>query len=137
MSQTFCMNAIRLLEDDYFITAVLAKHHEHAVDLSMKIGSFACRSLSELLSLRPDIVVEFAGVEAVEKYAEDILFIGCDLVIASVGLWMTKTSKRTYYQRSQKIMNVTSDVTSGARRRHGHHVYFRSIAAILKSALSA
>ena len=85
LSQTFCMNAIRLLEDDYFITAVLAKHHEHAVDLSMKIGSFACRSLSELLSLRPDIVVEFAGVEAVEKYAEDILSSGCDLVIASVG----------------------------------------------------
>ena len=72
LSQTFCMNAIRLLEDDYFITAVLAKHHEHAVDLSMKIGSFACRSLSELLSLRPDIVVEFAGVEAVEKYPDVI-----------------------------------------------------------------
>ncbi len=85
MSQTFCHNVIKLLEDDYFITCVLAKHFEHALELSMEIGASACHNMDEVLALQPDIVVEFAGVEAVEKYAEDILTAGCDLVIASVG----------------------------------------------------
>ncbi|GAB1826446.1 aspartate dehydrogenase domain-containing protein [uncultured Turicimonas sp.] len=111
LSQTFCMNVSRLLEDDYFITAVLAKHHEHAVDLSMKIGSFACHNLRELLSLRPDIVVEFAGVEAVEKYAEDILSSGCDLVIASVGALDDKDFR-------EHIIKVAKD--------HERHIYVTS-----------
>lgn len=116
LSQTFCLNVIRLLEDDYFITAVLAKHHEHAVDLSMRIGSFACHTIDELLSLKPDIVVEFAGVEAVEKYAEDILSSGCDLVIASVGALDDKEYREHLIQvakEHEKHIYVTSGAIGG------------------------
>ena len=41
--------------------------------------------IDELLSEKPDFVVEFAGAGAVRAYAEKILASGCNLVIASVG----------------------------------------------------
>ena len=42
-------------------------------------------SLDELLSDRPDMVIEFAGGGAVRAYGEQILRAGCSLVTASVG----------------------------------------------------
>lgn len=84
-SRVFCMNATKLLVDDYFVTAVCANNHEHAVDLASRIGATAARTVEEMLSLNPDVVVEFAGIEAVEANAEKILQNGADLVIASVG----------------------------------------------------
>lgn len=42
-------------------------------------------SLDELLSWRPDLVVEMAGQPAVQQYAEACLEAGLDMVICSVG----------------------------------------------------
>lgn len=43
------------------------------------------RDIDELLSEKPDFVVEFAGAGAVRAYGEKILESGCNLVIASIG----------------------------------------------------
>jgi aspartate dehydrogenase len=43
------------------------------------------RSLDQLLEGRPDILVEAAGHEAVQDYAERVLAAGCTLVCCSVG----------------------------------------------------
>src|SRR5690606_35541471 len=41
--------------------------------------------LSELLSLRPDVIVECAGHQALREYGAAVLASGVDLVVASVG----------------------------------------------------
>lgn len=84
-SRVFCLNATKHLGDDYFITSVCAINHEHAVDLASRVGGTPAHSVDEMLEFKPDIVVEFAGIDAVETYAEKILLAGADLVIASVG----------------------------------------------------
>ncbi len=113
LSHTFCLHANRLLEDDYFITAVVAKHYEHAVELSERIGSFACHSVDEMLDLQPDIVIEFAGIETVEKYGERILRAGCDLVLASVGALEDHRFRRHLVQVAKECERHIY-VTSGA-----------------------
>ena len=84
-SQIFCLNAPKHLGNDYFVTSVCAKNHEHAVELANRVGGRAAYTVDDMLELAPDIVVEFAGIEAVEMYAEEILEAGADLVISSVG----------------------------------------------------
>lgn len=85
LSQIFCTNAPRHLGDDYFITSVCAKNHDHAVELAARVGGQAAYTVEQMLSLQPDIVIEFAGIQAVEDYAETILQGGADMIIASVG----------------------------------------------------
>lgn len=85
LSQIFCANAPRILGDYYFITSVCAKNHDHAVELAQRVGGQAAYTVDEMLALQPDIVVEFAGIQAVEDNAQKILEAGCDLIIASVG----------------------------------------------------
>ena len=72
-SQIFCLNAPKHLGNDYFVTSVCAKNHEHAVELANRVGGRAAYTVDDMLELAPDIVVEFAGIEAVETYAEEIL----------------------------------------------------------------
>lgn len=84
-SQIFCLNAPKHLGNDYFVTSVCAKNHEHAVELANRVGGRAAYTVDDMLELAPDIVVEFAGIEAVETYAEEILEAGADLIISSVG----------------------------------------------------
>jgi aspartate dehydrogenase len=42
-------------------------------------------SMAELLVLRPTLIIEAAGQEAVRRYAVEILLSGCDLYLLSVG----------------------------------------------------
>lgn len=67
-SQIFCLNAPKHLGNDYFVTSVCAKNHEHAVELANRVGGRAAYTVDDMLELAPDIVVEFAGIEAVETY---------------------------------------------------------------------
>lgn len=112
-SQVFCMNALRHLGSDYFISAVCAKSYDHAVSLANRVGGRAAHTLDEMLELRPDIVVEFAGVEAVEQSAETILEAGADLIISSTGALDDKKFRdhlvRVARQYERKIY-----ITSGA-----------------------
>lgn len=85
LSHIFCTQTQKLLSSDYRIVAVMARHIEHAENLANNLNAKACTSLTELLNEKPDIVVEFAGREAVKEYAIDVLKSGSDLVIASIG----------------------------------------------------
>ena len=85
LAHIFCRETQRLLSDDYRIVAVMARHEEHANELAESLDADACTTLDDLLSSFPDIVVEFAGREAVKEYAQRVLEHGSDLVIASIG----------------------------------------------------
>ena len=85
LARIFCIQTQKLLADDYKIVAVMARHQEHADALAQEIKADSCTSLDDLLSSFPDIVVEFAGREAVKQYAVPVLEHGSDLVIASIG----------------------------------------------------
>lgn len=85
LARIFCREAQRLLSDDYQIVAVMARHEEHANELADSLDADACTTLEDLLSGFPDIVVEFAGRDAVKEYAQHVLEHGSDLVIASIG----------------------------------------------------
>ena len=85
LAHIFCRETQRLLSDDYRIVAVMARHEEHANELAESLDADACTTLDDLLSSFPDIVVEFAGRDAVKTYAMPVIEHGSDLVIASVG----------------------------------------------------
>ena len=85
LAKIFCSQTQRLLADDYRIVAVMARTPEHANALAQTLDADACTSIEELLSGFPDIVVEFAGRDAVKEYALPVLEHGSDLVIASIG----------------------------------------------------
>lgn len=85
LSRIFCTQTQKLLSDDYRIVAVMARHFEHAERLTKDLNAKACTDLTELLAEKPDIVVEFAGREAIKDYAIDVLKNGSDLLIASIG----------------------------------------------------
>lgn len=113
VSQVFCINALRHLGNDYFITTVCAKHHEHAVELASRVGGRAARNVSEMLELGPDIVVEFAGISAVEEHSQEILEAGADLVISSVGA-LDEKNFRDHIVKIAKQNKRHIYVTSGA-----------------------
>lgn len=112
-SQIFCLNAPRHLGSDYFITSVCAKNFEHAVDLANHVGGRAAHSVDEMLELRPEIVVEFAGIDAVEQNAENILESGADLIISSVGA-LDDDNFRKHLVRIARQYERKIYVTSGA-----------------------
>lgn len=85
LAKIFCSQTQKLLSDDYRIVAVMAKHPEHANALAQSLDTDACTTIDELLSGFPDIVVEFAGRDAVKEYALPVLEHGSDLIIASIG----------------------------------------------------
>ena len=85
LARIFCIQTQKLLADEYKIVAVMARHQEHVDALAKEINADSCTSLDDLLSSFPDIVVEFAGREAVKQYAIPVLEHGSDLVIASIG----------------------------------------------------
>lgn len=85
LARIFCIQTQKLLADEYKIVAVMARHQEHVDALAKEINADSCTSLDDLLSCFPDIVVEFAGRDAIKQYAVPVLEHGSDLVIASIG----------------------------------------------------
>ena len=108
LARIFCQQTQRLLSDEYQISAVMARHQDTADKLAQELGVDSCTSLDDLLSSFPDIVVEFAGREAVKEYAVRVLEHGSDLVIASIGA-LADTAFR------EKLQN--------AAKEHHHKVY--------------
>ncbi len=67
----------------------------------------------EALAVRPDYVVEFAGVEAVRQYAAGFLRAGCDFVVASVGA-LADASLLAELGRAARAGGSSLHVMSGA-----------------------
>ena len=85
LARIFCREVQNLLSEDYRIIAVMARNKDHAEALADQCSAFACTDINDLLAGFPDIVVEFAGRDAVKTYAQSVLAHGSDLVIASIG----------------------------------------------------
>lgn len=70
---------------DYELIGVTSRSIEKREATSQKCNCPALSSVDELLSLKPDILVETASVEAVRENAEKILLSGCSLALISIG----------------------------------------------------
>ena len=86
LARIFCREVQNLLSEDYRVIAVMARNREHAEALADQCAAFACTDINDLLAGFPDLVVEFAGRDAVKAYAQPVLAHGSDLVIASIGV---------------------------------------------------
>ncbi len=102
LAKIFCTQTQRLLADNYRIVAVMARNPEHANALAQTLDADACTSIDELLSGFPDIVVEFAGRDAVKEYALPVLEHGSDLIIASIGAMADDEFRHNLTEYAQK-----------------------------------
>ena len=101
--QNFLHSNQKLLADNYRIVAVMARNPEHANALAQTLDADACTSIDELLSGFPDIVVEFAGRDAVKEYALPVLEHGSDLIIVSIGALADDEFRHNLTEYAQKI----------------------------------
>ena len=93
------------MPEDYLITGVMSRTPSRTQELADLLGCGAHNDIGSLLASRPDFVVEFASVEAVHQYAEDILSIGANIVVASVGAFADEDFKK-------RILNVARQTRS-------------------------
>lgn len=70
---------------DYEIVGVLGRNEQTAGELAAEAGCPACRTLDELLALKPEYITEAASVQMVKDSAEKVLSSGCSLVVLSIG----------------------------------------------------
>jgi aspartate dehydrogenase len=73
-----------------------------------EFGPIFTDNWEEVVSQRPDVLVEAAGIEAVRSYADKALSCGMDLVVSSVGALaddgFLSRLKRTASERGQRIL---------------------------------
>lgn len=69
----------------YELVGVLSRTYASAETVANIAGCTACRTLEELLALKPDYVAESASVQAIRDIAIPVLSSGADLVALSCG----------------------------------------------------
>jgi len=74
------------LQETWKLAGVYARTPEKAQALAGRFSAATFQSMDELLSARPDVVVEAAGGEAARQYAEAILRSGVSLILLSGGI---------------------------------------------------
>lgn len=94
LSKIFCEQIQKQLSQQYCIVAIMSRNIEHADSLAQKVSALPCTIIDQLLSVKPDIVVEFASRDAVAEYGETVLKTGCDLVVVSIGALSNDTLKK-------------------------------------------
>ena len=122
LARIFCREVQNLLSEDYRIIAVMARNKDHAEALADQCSAFACTDINDLLAGFPDIVVEFAGRDAVKAYAQSVLAHGSDLVIASIGALADNQFRESLF---------------GYAREHGRKVYIPKYIFPLSRVLSS
>ena len=94
-----------------------------------------CTSLDALLERQPDVVVECAGHQAVDAYAEQVLSAGHDMLLVSAGALANAARYarlRVAVEHSGSQLLVASgavgglDILTAARRAGLHGVHYRS-----------
>ena len=85
LSGIFCRHFREVLGDRCSLCGIFSRTEDKAARLAEEVGAPHCRTLGELLALRPGIVVEFAGGAALREHGEAVLRSGADLAAASVG----------------------------------------------------
>ena len=85
LATIFVTQLDRLLKNEYEISCIYSKTLEHAQTLANKVQAQSTDSFDEFQKVPCDIVVEFAGINAVKLHAKALLEDGKDLIIASAG----------------------------------------------------
>ncbi len=98
----FVRNMQKVLGESYEILGVLDVHKESSERLASEAGCRSYSSIVELLDDNPDYVVEIAGVPAVKAYAEQVLSLGKQLVIVSVGSLADDELKERLFQTAKE-----------------------------------
>ena len=103
------------LLEAYELVGVFGKTEANAVALAQKIGGgcAVCKTMDELLALKPKYVAEAASVLGVKTYAEQILNGGANLVVISIGAF----ADAEFYQRVQDAARANGTrvfIASGA-----------------------
>lgn len=80
---------------DYELVGVTSRTPASAAKLAEQAGCAVFADVDELLSAKPDCVVETASVEAVRAMAEKVLRAGSDLVVISIGAF----ADQEFYER--------------------------------------
>ena len=70
---------------DYEMVGVLSRTYASAETVAGIAGCAACRTLEELLALKPDYVAESASVQSIRDIALPVLSSGADLIALSCG----------------------------------------------------
>ena len=78
------------LLNGYTLIRAYSKTHENAVKLTESAGGTACRSIDELLTLKPDFLAETASVQTVKDCAVKALLQGTSLIPLSIGAFADK-----------------------------------------------
>ena len=109
----FCAHFGEVLGERFRLCGVYSRTQEKASRLASAAGAAACSSLEELLALRPDVVVEFAGGDALREYGEAVLRSGSDLAAASVGA-LADEAFRARLVRAAEESGATIRIPCGA-----------------------
>ncbi len=70
---------------DYELVGVLSRTYASAEAVANIAGCAVCRTLEELLALKPDYVAESASVQTIRDIATPVLSSGADLIALSCG----------------------------------------------------
>ena len=86
LAHVFSDHFCQLPQGAYQITHACAKTLEHAQSIAQAHpGCVATDSIDTIVAAKPDLVVEFAGIGAVQEHAQAILKAGISFVMVSVG----------------------------------------------------
>ena len=101
------------LSDQYEAAGIFDKMPEYAKAYGEEYGYQVFETLEELLAEKPDMVVEFASVEAVREYGPAVLDAGIPLVVASVGAFADEAFLAEMKERAERA-GARIYVASGA-----------------------
>ena len=101
------------LLEDYRLVGAFSRTADKTAAVAEKTGCRACASLDELLSLRPDYVVETASVTMAREMALPVLRHGANLVLVSIGA-LADRSFRTQVEETALENGVKVHLASGA-----------------------
>ena len=104
------------LADSWKLSGVCARTFAHAQELAQRTGCRAWPDVEAMLTDRPDMVVEAAGVAAAKEHAEKILSAGSSLILLSCGALADEDFVERLKNAAQKggsVLHVPSGAIGG------------------------
>lgn len=111
LSRTFLKIQEKYLKEEYSVLGIYTRSPQKAEDLKERYPLYD--SMEALLEAGPDMIVEFAGVEALKEYGPSILLKGVSLVAASIGA----LADAAFYEKMENAAKASGAklyLTSGA-----------------------
>lgn len=101
------------LLDGYKLVGAYSRTAEKAETVAQKTGCAACKTLDELLALKPDYVAEAGSVQLARELAVSALSGGANLVLLSIGA-LADAAFRAECERTALAHGTKVHIASGA-----------------------